>query len=167
MHVSLETLQLHIDYTIWASQRMLDAVTELTPEELTHDFGTADKSVLGTLFHIYGGDYAWIERMYGKSINKRPYDEHDPITTLQTEWPRVWERWRAYVCALTEETAEAEVSYSTFKGAPYRTPAWQIILHVVNHATHHRGQAAGFLRAFGKTPPVLDLMQYYREKANP
>jgi uncharacterized damage-inducible protein DinB len=162
MHVSLETLRLHIDYTIWASQRILEAAASLSPDELTRDFGTADRTVLGTLLHVYGGDYIWIERMYGTSLTSRPYDGRASLSTLQTEWPRVWERWREYAGALTDETAEAKVAYSTFKGALYRTPVWQIILHVVNHGTHHRGQAAGFIRTLGKTPPELDLMEYYR-----
>jgi uncharacterized damage-inducible protein DinB len=165
MHVSLETLKLHIDYTVWASQRILDAAAALSHDELTRDFGTGDKSVLGTLLHIYGGDYVWIERMYGTSLTIRPYDSQASLATLQTEWPRIWERWREYVGGLTDATAEAEVAYLTFKGLPYRTPVWQIILHVVNHATHHRGQAAGFIRSLGKTPPVLDLTEYYRNLA--
>ena len=162
MHVSIETLRLHIDYTVWASRRILEAAAGLSMGELTRDFGTADKSVLGTLLHVYGGDAIWIERMHGTSLSSRPYDEQASLATLQSEWPRVWERWKNYVGALTEETAEAEIAYTTFKGAPYRTPVWQIILHVVNHGTHHRGQAAGFLRTMGKTPPVLDLTEYYR-----
>ena len=40
-------------------------------------------------------------------------------------------------------------------------PAWQIVMHVVNHGTHHRGAVSGFLRAMGKTPPKLDLIAYY------
>jgi uncharacterized damage-inducible protein DinB len=39
---------------------------------------------------------------------------------------------------------------------------WKIVLHVVNHGTHHRGQASGFLRAMGHVPPPLDLIAYYR-----
>jgi uncharacterized damage-inducible protein DinB len=47
-------LTTHIDYTIWANRRILDAASELTPGELTRDFGTGDKSILGTLLHLYG-----------------------------------------------------------------------------------------------------------------
>jgi uncharacterized damage-inducible protein DinB len=162
MHVSLKTLQQHIDYTVWASRRILDAAAALDPGELTRDFGTGDKSVLGTLLHVYGGDLIWIERMHGTSLTRRPYDEHAPLAVLEAEWPRVWDRWKAYVDGLTEEAAEAPVSYVTFKGLPFSTPVWQIILHVVNHGTHHRGQAAGFIRSMGRTPPVLDLTEYYR-----
>ncbi len=158
MYISPETLRLQVDYDIWASRRILAAAAALSPEELTHDFGTADKSVLGTLLHVYGGDYAWMERMHGNSISRRPYDEHASLATLQAEWPRVWDRWKAYVDGLDAETVESVIAYRTFKGDPYESPVWQIVLHLVNHATHHRGQASGFIRALGKTPPVLDLM---------
>jgi len=162
MHVSLETLRLHIDYTIWANQRILDAAAALTAEELTRDFGSADKSILGTLLHIHGGDLVWIERMHGTSLTTRPYDASATLGTLQAEWPKVWARWKTYVDGLAEDAAEAEISYRTFKGDAFRTPVWQIILHVVNHGTHHRGQAAGFIRSLGKMPPILDLTQFYR-----
>lgn len=160
-------LKAHIDYTVWASRTLLDAAANLTRDELTRDFGTADKSVLGTLLHIYGADLVWIERVHGTSLTVRPYDDQATLSTLQTEWPRVWDRWRDYVAGLTPEKADAEIAYKTFKGDAFRAPVWQIILHVVNHGTHHRGQASGFLRALGKTPPVLDLMHFYRLVPNP
>ena len=156
MHVSLETLRSHIEYTAWASGRILEAASALTEEELSRDFGTADKSVLGTLLHVYGADWAWIERMDGRSPKGRPFGDDATLQWLGAEWPRVWDRWRAHVATLTPESAEAEVAYTTFKGDAFRSPAWQIVMHVVNHATHHRGQAAGFLRSLGKVPPVLD-----------
>jgi uncharacterized damage-inducible protein DinB len=163
MHVSIETLKAHIDYTCWASRRILEAAAALSPDELTRDFGTGDKSILGTLLHIYGGDVIWIERVHGASLTARPYDDQATLETLQSAWPPVWERWKQYVAGLTPETADAEVAYVTFKGDAFRTPAWQIILHIVNHGTHHRGQVSGFIRAMGKTPPVLDLTHYYRQ----
>lgn len=162
MHVSIDTLKLHIDYTIWATQRVLEAAAALTPAELNRDFETADKSVLGTLLHIYSADFAWIERTDGRSVTAVPYAKDASLEWLQKEWPRVWERWKVYVGGLTEEAAEIEIAYRTLKGDPYRSAPWQIVMHVVNHASHHRGQAAGFMRSMGKTPPVLDLMYYYR-----
>ena len=155
-------LKRHIDYTIWASRRMLDAAANLTHDELTHDFGSADRSILGTLLHVYGADLIWLERVHGISLTNRPYDAQATLADLQAAWPPVWDRWKEYVAGLTPETTQAEIAYTTFKGDAFRAPAWRIILHVVNHGTHHRGQAAGFIRALGKTPPVLDLMHFYR-----
>ena len=49
-----------------------------------------------------------------------------------------------------------------WKGDPFETPLWQIVLHVVNHATLHRGQVMAMLRQLGIPPPPTDLISYYR-----
>ena len=64
---------------------------------------------------------------------------------------------------LTDEAAQAEVSYADMRGNPFRQQLGLLVLHVVNHGTHHRGQVSGFLRAMGHAPPKLDLVFYYRE----
>ena len=73
--------------------------------------------------------------------------------------------WLGWARPLTDEDVLRDVSYRDLKGNPWSTPLWQIVFHVVNHGTHHRGQAAGFLRSMGHVPPPLDLIAYYRERA--
>ena len=58
-----------------------------------------------------------------------------------------------------------EVSYRTMAGTPYVTPLWQIVLHVVNHGSHHRGQITNMLRQLGIKPANLDLIGFYRSMA--
>ena len=72
---------------------------------------------------------------------------------------QVWQQWAA---GLTEENVTRIASYQDTKGNPYTTELWKIVLHVVNHGTHHRGQVSGFLRTMGHVPPPLDLIAYYR-----
>jgi len=48
-------------------------------------------------------------------------------------------------------------------GSPGETPASQLVLHVVNHATLHRGQVVGMLRQLGVKPPNTDFFFYLRE----
>lgn len=167
MHVHPDSLRQHLDYSRWADSRLLEAATALTAAELTHDFGTADRSVLGTLQHICLADLVWMERMSGRmsgtSLANYPSDAVPTLEHLKVELPAVQERWRQYAAGLTEDAAEATVAYRDLKGREHATPVWVIILHVVNHATHHRGQISGFLRALGRTPPVLDLIHYCRQ----
>ena len=56
MSVPAAALQTHLRYTAWASARIVDAASRLSDEERTRDFKSADKSVLGTLVHVYGAD---------------------------------------------------------------------------------------------------------------
>ncbi|MEZ5352209.1 MAG: DinB family protein [Bryobacteraceae bacterium] len=160
----LEQIRHHIGYTAWASTRLVEAASALSPEQLTRDFGTADKSVLGTLVHVFAADRIWIARVRGHVPGRFMDVEQDMyLSVLQNDWPPLHQSWKALVAGLDAAGLDRVTEYSDLKGNAHRTPLWQILLHVVNHATHHRGQVAGFLRTMGKTPPPLDLIAYYRQ----
>jgi uncharacterized damage-inducible protein DinB len=154
---------MHLDYTAWASQRLLDAAMELTEEELNRDFGTSDHSVLGTLAHVFAADRVWLYRLSGGENPGFISDSDRSLAVLENDWPAIHERWRIWAAELTDEAAQAPLEYRDMKGNSYRQPVWQLVLHVVNHGTHHRGQVSGFLRSMGKTPPPVDLIHYYRQ----
>lgn len=158
-----DILRQHIDYAAWASRRMIEAAAQLSEEELTRDFGTADRSVLGTLSHVFAADRIWLARIKGEPIALSPTGASFPLQTIRRDWPTVLDRMRDWASTLTDEAAQAPLSYSDMRGNPYQQPVWQVVLHVVNHGSHHRGQAAGFLRTMGHPPPSLDLIRFYRE----
>ncbi|HLK31687.1 MAG TPA: DinB family protein [Terriglobales bacterium] len=162
MAVNAETLRMHLDYTAWASNRLLDSVTRLTPEELTRDFKTSDRNVLETLAHVFAADRVWLARVNGETRATfiGPEDKH--LEVLTKDWPALHQRWRQWAVPLTDQDAMAVIPYRDLKGNAWEQPLWQILLHVVNHGTHHRGQVSGFLRAMGHVPPPLDLIAYYR-----
>ena len=141
---------------------MLDAASKLSEEELRRDFKTADKTVAGTLAHAFAADRVWLGRIQGDPPATFIDDKDRQFATLETEWPALQQRWKQWAAPLSDQDVLEKISYKDLKGNPYQTPLWQILLHVVNHATHHRGQASGFLRAMGYTPPPLDLIAFYR-----
>lgn len=163
MPVSADALRTHIDYSAWASRRLTDAAATLSLEEITKDFKTADRSVLDTLAHIFAGDRVWLARVSGGPIPSFITDADRNLAVLQNDWPAVLGRWAEWAGSLTDESVSEGITYHDLKGRQWTTPIWQIVMHVVNHATHHRGQVAGFLRSMGHTPPPLDLIAYYRE----
>jgi uncharacterized damage-inducible protein DinB len=163
MFLSAEALRSHIGYTAWASGRLVEAAGQLTPKELTRDFGTADESVLGTLVHVFVADRLWLPRLKGEPATTFLTDADYRLTVLQNDWHALYGRWTAWADGLTDEAAQADVSYADMRGNPFRQQLGVLVLHVVNHGTHHRGQVSGFLRAMGHVPPKLDLVFYYRE----
>jgi uncharacterized damage-inducible protein DinB len=163
MELTATALRTHLDYTKWASARLVEAAGALTSEELMRDFGTADHHVLGTLVHAYAADRIWLARIRGTPPARFLDPEKDMhLSVLQNDWPKLMEEWRSWAAPITEESFALRHSYKDLKENSYETPLWQIVLHVVNHGTHHRGQVSGFLRSMGHTPPPLDLMAYYR-----
>ncbi len=163
MSVSADTLRLHLDYTAWATWRLLDTVANLSAEDLARDFRTSDKTVIDTLAHVFAADRVWLARIQGNPPVNFISAEDRQLSVLQKEWPALQERWKQWAAKLTDQNVQAKIAYRDLKGNSWEQPVWQILLHVVNHGTHHRGQVSGFLRAMGHNPPALDLIAFYRE----
>ena len=158
--MTTETLKQHIAYTTWATDRIMRAVEQIPAEHLTHDFRTGDRTILGTLVHTFGADRIWLRRMLGEPLTAFLTDEDRSLATLQREWPIVLSRWGDWVNGVKDPSIT--ITHLDLSGKPWTHTAWEVVFHVVNHATHHRGQVSGFLRTLGHTPPQLDLIRYYR-----
>jgi uncharacterized damage-inducible protein DinB len=161
MPISPEVLKDHVDYMAWATARLVEAAAQLSPEEQVRDFGAANGSIAGTLAHIFGADRIWLCRVQGAPQTGFPTAEESTLSVLQTAFPQLHEQWKQYVA--TASPAD-EISYSDMQGRQWKQPLWQIILHLVNHSTHHRGQVSGFIRALGHKPPTTDLAFYQRKQ---
>ena len=150
--------RLHLRYSTWASRKLLEAARQLNPKDLTRAVGVSHGSILGTLGHIQLADWIWYTRVV-ESIPR-------PETTLEgveKAWPEIHRRWEAWADALTDADLARVLDYKALDGSAYQSPLWQIVLHVVNHATLHRGQVMAMIRQLGIAPPGTDLIYYYRE----
>ena len=152
---------LHLRYSAWASRKLIESVRLVSDSDLEKPVGISHNSLLGTLSHILWADWLWFTRVV------EPIDK--PAQTrqaLETIWPELQEKWIVWADRANDAEINRVVEYvSILDGQKARTPAWQIVLHVVNHATLHRGQATGMLRQMGVAPPHTDLMNFYRELA--
>ena len=161
MPISADTLRQQLDYTTWATDLLMKAVKELTPAELTRDFGFSEKTVVGTLGHIYAADRVWLGRIQGNPPAAFITDADRDLVVLAREWPALLNQWKQWAARMSDEDVLGKLTYKSMLGGERTTPLWQIVMHVVNHGTHHRGQVSGYLRAMGKVPPPLDLIRYY------
>ncbi len=154
--MTAEEIRLHVSYSGWASKKLLDAALLLPEEQQRREFGVSHKSLIGTLEHIFLADRIWFSRM----VDPRVLELNE---TLSISWPQLQKRWENWAAGLTHQEIVRTVDYKDMKGNSHRTPVWQIALHVVNHATLHRGQAMSLLRQLEVAPPPTDLIFYYRE----
>ncbi len=68
------------------------------------------------------------------------------------------------MAGLDDAALDREVRYTTTKGTPFADQLWQILLHVINHSTQFRSEAAVVLTTFGASPGDLDLIVFLRER---
>jgi uncharacterized damage-inducible protein DinB len=164
MPLSVEDLRDHIKYSAWASQRLVHAASELTESELLRDFQTSERTVLGTLVHAFAADRVWLARLQKSPRPQYSSDADYRLSVLQSDWPDVYRHWDDLLKSSSDDAVRADFTYQDLRGNTWTQPFWQLVLHVVNHATHHRGQVSGFLRAMGRVPPPLDLVAFYRAR---
>jgi len=157
----------HLRYHKWATERVLSKCLELSADQLAQDLNVSFGSIYGTIAHLYQADSVWLNRLLGLPSGT-PADYSAPGCTfeLRDAWLPVQDKILAFAEGLGEDEWQRELSYKTFSGVPYQTPIWQMVLHVVNHGTHHRGQLTAMLRQLSIKPENLDLIAYYREIRN-
>ena len=160
-------------YTEWANTRVLDAAEKLRPDELLRDVHISHTSILGTLLHMAGADWLWLERWGGNSpvgddvwAGWQP-DDARSLPQVREKWQAVIDSRDAYLKNVSDADLSRELGYRRFTGEPYSLPLDQQMMHVVNHATLHRGQIVGMIRQLGITPPPTDLLWYLMETRMP
>jgi len=82
--------------------------------------------------------------------------------TLVRSWEEVRGRTREYL-ARADEREIARVVVAPFAGSP-RLTVRQVLLHLLVHETHHRGQLTAALRMLGVAPPPSDFYDYVAEQ---
>jgi len=166
-----QALVTQLRYSAWATKRVLESTAALPTEEFLRDLGNSKFNetkhpggIYGTLAHIYQADAIWLDRLLGNPTgNLSVYDAPVEHAALSKVWLSVVDRCVSWAEKLDAAGWDRVAAYKDTKGNPYQTPVWQIVLHVVNHATHHRGQVVTMLRQLGRTPTSIDLILYYRE----
>jgi len=161
-----DELTLLLDYHYWTRDRVLAAVARLTTEQYTRELVSSFRSVRDTLVHTYSADWIWYQRWHGQSPTAPvPFDRFPDVESLRDAWVNLEHEVRAHVASRDEAGLSAVVEYRLLNGTPGATPFWQMLQHVVNHGSYHRGQVTTLLRQLGAAPPEpLDLIAFYRQR---
>ena len=171
--MNLSDIQQMLTYTEWANDLAMEAAANLPEEGLHRDFGISHKSIFGTLVHMAGAEWIWLERWHGYSPTKAEAwsrwsaESCNDLTTLKFHWAELVDRRTQYVSRLDESTLTAELSFKLLSGDPSSMPLINQMQHVVNHATMHRGQVVGMIRQLSFQPPATDLIFYLRRDISP
>ena len=155
-----------LDYHYWARDRLLDALEPLTAGQLTRDMGNSFKSIHETVAHVYAAEWAWYERWQGRSPTALlPSDLFPDLASIRRAWSEHEAKMRGYVEGLGEDGGSRVMDYKLLSGQAGSSPIWQMLQHVVNHASYHRGQVTTMLRQLGAQPAKsMDMIAFYRTR---
>lgn len=155
------------NYNVWANTRLYRHAAALPDELYRKDAGAYFKSLHGTFNHLLVGDRIWMRRLTGvgshpDTLNATIFEDLPSLyAARQSEDARIIE----FVESLTEAGFEEMWDYKSLGGVPQRQRRREILAHLFNHQTHHRGQAHAILTILGVAEPdPLDLVLMQREQ---
>jgi uncharacterized damage-inducible protein DinB len=161
-----ELLLQFASYNVWANQKLAETILSL-PEQLhTQEVKSSFPSLLKTILHMWDAESIWWQRMklQEKIVVPNEYfsgSMPEAISSLQKQ-NKQWEEW---VNNATPAALEHVFAYQNSKREQFKQPIYQMIFHVFNHGTYHRGQLVTILRQLdaGKIPQT-DFIVWCRKK---
>jgi uncharacterized damage-inducible protein DinB len=154
-------------YNAWANARLFRMAGAFQDALYRKEVGAFFKSLHGTLNHLLVADRIWMRRLTGvgdhpDELNAILFDDLPLLHAARVdEDSRIIE----FVQGLEEPAFEEVLEYRTLNGTPQRQRRREILAHLFNHETHHRGQAHAILTVLGVTEPdSLDVLIMLREQ---
>lgn len=153
------------NYNYWANTRILKTAEALDEAQFIAPARASFNSLRGTLIHILGTEWIWRMRCQeGISPPAMITDINFPtLNALRLGWQTEENAMRTYLGRLEDNDLARRIAYTTTQGKHYQTTLWQILIHVVNHGTQFRSEAAMLLTENGHSPGDLDFIFYLRE----
>ena len=153
-------------YHWWGNRKHFDEVAALGEDTAKKEVGKqfSFRTLKGMLAHIYGGDRIWFERWKGSSPTKVFGDaDFSSLADLRKSWDALEAEQKAFITPLGTADLRKTLDYKAADGRPVSLPLWQMLQHVVNHATHHRSEIATMVTMIKGSPAGTDMVIYYRQ----
>ena len=161
----IRTARMLSRYNAWANQQIFDAVASLAPGEAAKERQSLFKNMIHTLNHNYVIDQIWQAHLEGRDhgFAARNTRDHPPLEELRGKQEAIDAWYVSWTDTLTPDALEEEVHFTLIGGNRGVMTRAEILLHVVNHTTYHRGFVADLFYQVPARPPTTDLPVYLRE----
>ncbi|MDZ4756897.1 MAG: DinB family protein [Bacteroidota bacterium] len=147
-------------YNQWANEKLFGAIPlELADVEINSSFSSIRK----TVYHLWDAETVWLERLMDKPLTPWPATANYTGTFAES-FTYIKEQENTYIQFIEQADLSNRITYKNLKGIEFSSSFFEILSHVVNHSTFHRGQLVTMLRQAGVTQiPATDLIAYYRK----
>ena len=166
--MNLAYIKLLYEYNSWANNVTFDVVSSVNEENLIKDLHSSHHSIKETLVHVVSTEWIWLTKWKKISSEVRYWEPSDypAISDLMQQWLKIEKQQLDFISDLTEEELLEIISYTNKNGETWKYPLWQMMCHVVNHSTYHRGQIIAMLRQLGEQPKATDFLVFIDTKNN-
>jgi len=161
-----ETLLRYADYNIWANKRIIDTLLQLDEKQIDQKIESSFPSIGKTVYHLWSAEYIWLQRL---QLAEQPVWVEGVFNGSFKEACALWQdvslELRKFVADQYEDKSFSHVlQYYDRKKQSFKTPVCDVLMHLLNHATYHRGQLITMMRQCGVTKiPGTDFITFTRK----
>ncbi|MFC4263819.1 DinB family protein [Ferruginibacter yonginensis] len=153
-------------YNLWANQRITEAINNLTDDQINTPAKSSFADIHKTVLHLWAVENVWWQRL--KLIEREVWvgeDFEGSIMELTNNLLQQSKQWKEWVDVATEAALQHEFIYKNSKKDQFKQPVYEMLVHLFNHQTYHRGQLVTLMRQTGETIiPNTDLIAFLRKK---
>ena len=116
--------------------------------------------------HIMGVEWLYIERWNGRMLSELLGSRDFPdLDTIRQRWTEIGDNVLSFASRITAEDLARVHHIRTTKGEPHSHSLWEMMQHLANHGTYHRGQVTTMLRQLNAKPVATDLILFHRQRS--
>lgn len=154
------------DYMRWADREMIASARSVPDEAYYGDQGISFGSIHKLMVHCMAAQWIWLSRWRGEAPTRLESHEQYPTRgELEQRWPLVHAAVVDFLGLQTSASLARAVEYRNTNGEHFSLPLSDLMLHVLDHATYHRGQVASMIKRAGGQPATISYQRYALEKA--
>ncbi|HXD10836.1 MAG TPA: DinB family protein [Anaerolineales bacterium] len=162
--MNIEDIHLIYEYNYWANRKILAASDKVSQEQFIAPASFPYGGLHGTLLHILDTEWGWRALFqHNESASDLLAADFPDVAALKTRFQEEEKAMRAYLANLHDEDMEGHLHYTIDTGIQRDRIVWHCLLHVVNHGTQHRSEAAALLTDYGQSPGDLDFTVFLNE----
>jgi uncharacterized damage-inducible protein DinB len=164
---ALKNIRMLTRYSAWANSLLYTTLGEQPELELTKPRPLVFGNIIRTLNHVYTIDLVWQAHLEGRAhgFTVRAPDVHISYSDLRVAQATLDNWYIRYAEEMSDRTGEEIVDFTFIGGSEGSMSRGDILLHVVNHTTYHRGHIAAMIYQIPAQPPTTDLPVFLRNAA--
>jgi uncharacterized damage-inducible protein DinB len=163
--MNIQDIKLIYEYNYWSNKRILVASAKVSHEQFSAPASFPYGGLRGTLLHILDAEWGWRMFLQNNDWSAPDLNEAEFPTLLEFEsrWHEEETAMRKYLASLNDQDLIIHRYYNTPEGESRDRILWHCLLHVVNHGTQHRSEAAALLTNYDSSPGDLDFTVFLNE----
>lgn len=161
----MQRLEMLARYKAWANERLYATLAGISETDLAAPSPIFAGSILRTLNHVYLMDMVWKSHLLGvpHGLTTRNPEATPPLSELRDAQRDIDAWYIDYAAAMTPTACDDVVHFTFIGGGDGALRREDIVLHVVNHTTYHRGHVTAMLNQMGVQPQATDLPVFLRD----